>query len=396
MRRSEPEGRRTGERARPIRRKQLTYIVNYLSADDAQHWVHIPNLLKELEKLGWTIDLVSERGGEGTSEILGMPVTFLSRNARWARLVPLIGHLLKRRATHGGLVYVRISKSAAFISAFMGRLFGWKTVYWLSDVVVDFNASRLGWKAPFEYYQMWTLFRLIDRLATGPERIVDYFAHHYGLHKRKILLLYNDIALDGVEQAKDSSDPGIVRVLLVHWLSPRRETARYFPALLAALERVSARGRKVELDVIGGGPEQPQLERFATTQQGRVEINFHGPVPNRDLGAFYSRATMFVMPSYREGFPRVLIEAMARGLPIVATDAGGTRDLCGPAQQAYVIDREDAEAFGQAVDRLLSSSEERRRIGAENLATVQRFGTPTVARMYDRALSKLIGAEPAA
>jgi len=377
------------------RPKKLTYIVNYLSADNAQHWVHIPNLLKEMEKLGWTVDLVSERGGEGTSEILGMPVTFLSRNARWGRVVPLIRHLLRRRARDGGLVYVRISKSAAFISALMGRLFGWKTVYWLSDVVVDFNASRLGWKAPFEYHQMWTLFRLIDRLVTGPERIVDYFAHHYGLPKRKILLLYNDIALDGIERAKDSSDSGVVRVLLVHWLSPRRETARYFPALLAALERVSASGRKVELDVIGGGPEQPQLEQFASTHQGTVTVNFHGPIPNRDLGTFYNRATLFVMPSYREGFPRVLIEAMARGLPIVATDAGGTLDLCGPAQQAYVVDREDAEAFGRAVQSLLSSSEDLRRIGAENLVTVQRFSTPTVARMYDRELSKLIGAEPA-
>ncbi len=375
--------------------KRLTYIVNYLSADNAQHWIHIPNLLAEMEKLGWEIDLVSERGGEGTAEVLGMPVTFLSRNARWARLFPLVAHLIRTRGRERGLVFVRISKSAAFVSALMGRLFGWKTVYWLSDVVVDFNASRLGWKAPFEYCQMWILFRLVDRLVTGPERIVDYFAQHYHLPHRRIALLYNDVALDGIEPAEDVGEKGDIRVLLVHWLSPRRETMRYFPALLEALERVSAKGCRVQLNVIGGGPDEPKLKRHASDHESGVEVNFHGQMPNRELGSFYGRATAFVMPSYREGFPRVLIEAMARGLPIVATDAGGTRDIVGIKQSAFVVSREDPEAFARAVERLLTSSEDRRQIGTENLVTVQRFSTQKIARMYDHTLGELIDAEPA-
>ena len=381
------------------KRKRLTYIVNYLSADNAQHWVHIPNLLAEMEKLGWEVDLVSERGGRGTVEIFGMPVTFLSRNARWGRILPLAARLLRTRSGSGGLVYVRISKSAGFLSAVLGRLFGWKTVYWLSDVVVDFNASRLGWKAPFEYFQMWTLFRLIDALVTGPERIVDYFSHHYHLPKRKIRLLYNDIDLRDIKRStsirRRTGGHNRIRILLVHWLSPRRETMRYFPALLEALERVSSNDRELQLDVIGGGPEQAQLERYASDHRGRTEVNFHGSVPNRDLSPFYRQATLFVMPSYREGFPRVLIEAMAHGLPVVATDAGGTRDIVGPAQQAYVVDREDSDAFGRAVERLLSSDEDRRQVAAENLATVERFSTTAVARMYDRTLSALIAAEAA-
>ena len=59
--------------------KRLTYVVNYLSADDAQHFVHIPNLLAQMERLGWSIDLLSERGGRGQAEVLGQRVTFLSR-----------------------------------------------------------------------------------------------------------------------------------------------------------------------------------------------------------------------------------------------------------------------------------------------------------------------------
>jgi len=90
-----------------------------------------------------------------------------------------------------------------------------------------------------------------------------------------------------------------------------------------------------------------------------------------------------------------MLEAMAHSLPIVATDAGGTRDLCGPAQRQYVVDRHDANAFGRAVERLLSSRPERRELAGENMVTVQRYSTAKVARMYDEALAGLIG-EPAA
>lgn len=374
--------------------KRLTYIVNRISADESQHAVHIPNLLREMEKLGWSVDLVSERGGTGTKTVFGVPVTYMSENGRWSRLSSLARHLISGRDRQR-VVYVRISKSAAFVSAILGRLFGWKTVYWLSDVVVDFNANRLGWKAPFDYYTMWLLFRLVDRLVTGPETIVDYLSREYRLPRRKMTLLYNDLDLDGIDPAVAGSSDA-VRVLMVHWLSPRRDTMRYIPSLLAALESRAKLGDKVQFDVVGGGPEQAQLEHYVADHPGNVAINFHGSLPNHRLGDFYRSATIFVMPSYREGFPRVLLEAMARGLPIVATDAGGTRDILGPAQQEFVVSRDNGEAFGTAVDRLLSSRSERARLSRENLESVKRFATPEVASMYDRELSRLISARPGA
>jgi glycosyltransferase involved in cell wall biosynthesis len=375
--------------------KRLTYIVNYMSADDAQHFVHIPNLLNHLESLGWEIDLVSERGGEGRAEVLGQKVTFLSRQSKWRRAVRLPAHLLAMRRRGGRLVFVRISKFAALVSALMGRLFGWKTVYWLSGTVEDFNL-RGGLRARIGLAGMWLLFRLIDRLATGPETMVTYYARRYGLPEWKIVLLYNDIALDKFAPAGATEKADQVHVLLVHRLSPVRETDRYFPALLEALDlHARSSAAPVILDICGDGPERNELEAIARSAPAGVDVRFHGAVPQLDLAEYYARATIFVMPSYREGFPRVMIEAMAHGLPIVATDAGGTRDLCGPMQQRYVIDRDDVAAFGRAVARLLASADDRHALSEENLRSVERFATPAVARMYDRALSALIAA-PAA
>jgi glycosyltransferase involved in cell wall biosynthesis len=77
-------------------------------------------------------------------------------------------------------------------------------------------------------------------------------------------------------------------------------------------------------------------------------------------------------------------------LPIVATDAGGTRNLLGPAQQAFVVDRENSRAFGKALRILLASSDDRQALAKENLDEVRRFNTPQVARMYASSLERLI------
>lgn len=374
--------------------KRITYIVNYLSADDAQHFVHIPNLLSHLEKLGWEVDLASERGGEGRAEVLGLPVTFLSRRSRWKRAIRLPRHLLAMRQRGGRLVFVRISKFATLVSALMGRLLGWKTVFWQSGTVEDFNI-RSGLKGRVEFAGMWLLFRLIDRLATGPETMVAYYAQRYAIPHCKIMLLYNDIELDGISPADVATRQDETRVLLVHRLSPVRETVRYFPALLAALDsRARTTGAPIILDICGDGPERSALEDVAKTASRAVDVRFHGAIPQCKLEVYYRAATIFVMPTYREGFPRVMIEAMARGLPIVATNAGGTLDLCGPSQQQFVVDRNDADAFGATVERLLASPGDRRKLAAENLISVQRFDTPKVARMYDQSLSNLISDHP--
>jgi glycosyltransferase involved in cell wall biosynthesis len=377
----------------PQSTKTLTYIVNYLSADDAQHYVHIPNLLRALEELGWRINLVSERGGVGKSHVLGRPVTFLSRRSKTARLANLTRTLFRMRRHGGRLVFVRISKFAALASAILGRIFGWKTIFWLSGTVEDFN-RRKGIKGRFTFAGMWILFRLVDQLATGPETMVDYYRRMYGLPERKVLLLYNDIEIDEGCPRGDPAPDGEMRVLIVHRLSPVRESDRYFPAILEALGNSF---RKIHipimLDVCGDGPERKTLEAIAAKPPHGVTVRFHGAVPQRQLGEFYAAATLFAMPSYREGFPRVIIEAMARKLPIVTTDAGGTRDLLGPAQLAFVVDREDPGMFGKTLERLLSSSDDRRVLAQENFEMAQRFSTPKVARMYDRNLSRLIGAE---
>ena len=84
-----------------------------------------------------------------------------------------------------------------------------------------------------------------------------------------------------------------------------------------------------------GGAADPALG-------GRMHLL--GAVPNRDLPELYAAADCVVMPSYEEGFPRVLLEAMACGTPVVTTDAGGSTDVVG-ADYPYVAPVGDLETL---------------------------------------------------
>lgn len=366
--------------------KRLAYVLNYISADDTQHFSHILPLLQTMRDVhGWNIRLLSEKGGQGSTHLFGMDVHYLSKHSRVRRIVALIGTLIRLRLCGYRLIFVRISRPAAIVCGAIGRLIGMGTLYWQSGTVHDFGARTLR-----ERLSDLLLVSLIERFVTGPEAMLDYYAETLSVPERKLLLLYNDIDLRRFDPSITIHGDGALRLLFVHRFSPVRETGRYLPAIIDRLNRATAEGLTFHLTFVGGGPELPQLKTLSQSASPGLTIDFLGPVPNAQVQEHYARADVFIMPSYREGFPRVMIEAMAMALPIVATDAGGTRDLVGPLQDGFIVSRDDPNALAERLVDLARSPLLRANVGAENRAHVARYSTPAVAAMYDRALADLL------
>jgi glycosyltransferase involved in cell wall biosynthesis len=103
--------------------------------------------------------------------------------------------------------------------------------------------------------------------------------------------------------------------------------------------------RPVRLVVVGDGPDRLHLERLACR---RPNLEILGSVPNSDLPRLYGAADCFLMPSYEEGFPRVLLEAMSSALPIVTTRAGGSSEVVGPGYP-FVCDVGDVAGLARQV-----------------------------------------------
>jgi glycosyltransferase involved in cell wall biosynthesis len=118
------------------------------------------------------------------------------------------------------------------------------------------------------------------------------------------------------------------------------------------------------------------------SEKGLDNLYFVGPMPNSQVLKYYQATDVCIIPSEEEGFPRKLLEAMACGLPIVAFDVGGIRDILGSKQQRFVVGRGDLEAFVSRVMECVQQPELRRELSEENLQMVQRFSTDRVAQMF--------------
>jgi glycosyltransferase involved in cell wall biosynthesis len=112
-----------------------------------------------------------------------------------------------------------------------------------------------------------------------------------------------------------------LRLLAVGRLVPKKG----FDVLLAAMARLAC---PAELEIVGDGPELVRLEALALALSLRGRVRFLGSLTHAELPAIYARADLVVVPSVedetgdRDGLPNVLLEAMASGRPVVASDVG--------------------------------------------------------------------------
>lgn len=369
--------------------KKLVYILNYVNERDSQHFVHVLRLLRKMQARGWEIVVLSEKGGRGTQTIMGCEVCYLSEDGGLSRVLRQVREMVRLRREGYRLVFVRITRPAALVSALVNPLLGFSGLFWLSGMVLDFDCERPLLARLNRRIQMRAIINGMKAFVTGPETMIRYYREKLQVPEKKLHLLYNDIDIEAFPPRPHTPEAGAIRLLMVHRLSPVRRTNLYFPPILAAMETLQKQGLEVSLDIVGSGPEVPILEAQFAERLQLVDVTFHGALPNVELNAFFDRASIFLMPSYREGFPRVLIEAMSKGVPVVSTDAGGVRDIVGPQQAAFVSDRDDAGAFAENLKRLARNAEARDALREENLREVQRFSTEAVSEMFENLLLKV-------
>jgi glycosyltransferase involved in cell wall biosynthesis len=382
--------------------KKLIYVLNSYSDTDASHFTHILHLLEVMAGQGCEIVLLIEKPGtlpkfeNPAISVLGLRTKLPI--LRHIELFTKIAGLIRRgyRTT-----FVRIAAPATITATMAHRLFGGRSFLWQSGTTQEYDFSQPRSMAKFKWWLSshapnWLARKMVHRFVTGPEAMVDYYADVVRVPRKKITLLYNDIQIERFSQAchvgvrasffaaYDLPDDSLV-LLLVHRLSPVRRTLMYLEPTLAALAKQKT-DRNWVLVVAGGGSELDAAKALAHRLDVSRHVIFLGNVPNRDIPALYSVADVFVHPTYTEGFPRVLIEAMAAGLPIVTTDAGGTGQLVGQNQMNFVVNKNDPAGFARKTIELIGAGDQWPALSLENKTVVQRFSTPAVSEMYLKAL----------
>jgi glycosyltransferase involved in cell wall biosynthesis len=135
-----------------------------------------------------------------------------------------------------------------------------------------------------------------------------------------------------------------------------------------------------------------QLERDAAFLGDTVE--FTGQLP--DVSVRLRRADIVVRPSLTEGLPLGILEAMASGVSVVATDIPGNRDLIRDGENGLLVPPKDAGSLANAIRSLLQDPARRRRLAAAGVNTARKYGWDSIAVRTVKVLTDVAEASPAA
>lgn len=135
----------------------------------------------------------------------------------------------------------------------------------------------------------------------------------------------------------------------------RLEAIKNQRLILEALGLLVQRGENASLSLVGEGPRREELERMARDTGLSARVRFVGQVrPGPDLLAHYDQSDAFCLTSLSEGTPKVVLEAMARGIPVVSSDVGGVPTLIQHEKNGLLFESGDASALANSLQRIRS------------------------------------------
>jgi glycosyltransferase involved in cell wall biosynthesis len=221
--------------------------------------------------------------------------------------------------------------------------------------------------------------RRFDRVIAVSERLRDDLVHH-GVGSRCVETIVNAAGASvppGVEvtRRRTRSLAAIPDEEIVFGFVGRLCEEKGLAYLLDAAAGLPERGWRVVL--VGGGPQRSALESLAAARGLTDRVLFAGF--QEDPAAWYAAMDVFVLPSLTEGTPMVLLEAMAFGLPVVATSVGGVPRVVGSGETGVLVPPAEVAPLRAELQALLESAPLRRRLGERGRASV---GTAFDVRLW--------------
>jgi len=144
--------------------------------------------------------------------------------------------------------------------------------------------------------------------------------------------------------------------------------------LIEACRLLKARGIAYRCVIVGEGPKRKELENLIHRYNMEREVELAGSAPHESIQRYYNRADIFVHPALSEGIPVVLMEAMSKGLPVIATRITGVPELVQHEENGILVSPANVVELIEGMTRLLKDKEFRTRLGNNATRTiVQRF-----------------------
>ena len=229
------------------------------------------------------------------------------------------------------------------------------TVGWVASRLarVPFSISVHAWDIFVYRTMLKAKLRAADLVVACSECAADYLSEKLGVPGGKIELVHHGLDLDEYSYVRHRPDPRPLRVLAVGRLVEKKG----FRYLVEAVALLRKRGIACECIIIGDGPRERKLVRLAEKRGVFKAVAFAGAADVEEVRDAMLEAHMLVAPSVKtrrgdsDGIPNVVLEAMARGTAVIATDAGGLAEVVHDGETGIIVEQRSAEDLAAAIRR---------------------------------------------
>ena len=328
---------------------------------------------------------VALRGLAAALRLAGSEVARVPMNLAYLAEALLVGDWMRRKRL--GHLHVHFGGAVADVGCLTSG--AWRVPWSLTlhgpDEYFDLRAYRLEEKLStvtfvrcISEFGKWNSMR-----AMAPERWERIFACHLGIDPKNFPEPVRENFPEPVRESAREGEP--LHVVCVGRLI-RDKGQR---VLLEALRLLKERGVRLRLTLVGTGVDAAALEAMARRYE--LPVTFAGAQSHPATLELLRTADIFALPSFAEGIPVALMEAMAEGLPSISTTACGIPELIRPGQDGMLVRPGDAEGLAAALGALAADAELRRELGAAGRRRVLEevnldINLPRLAEILDRAL----------
>jgi glycosyltransferase involved in cell wall biosynthesis len=238
------------------------------------------------------------------------------------------------------------------------------------------------WRRRLLRLAMAPVHRVVAVWTAGQDALREVLPHD------RVSLIDNGVPVDAYPDRPDGPGAEPPRLLFVGLLTPRKGVLD----LLTASRLLRDRGVAHELWLLGGTPDEgpaAEAEVRAALDDGARLL---GTRPPEEMPAAFAAADVFCLPSWWEAMPLSILEAMAAGLPVVASDVGDVARAVADGVTGYVVPARSPDQLADALEPLLTDPELRRRMGAAGRArAAEMFSVEVTAGQVSALYAELVG-----
>jgi glycosyltransferase involved in cell wall biosynthesis len=257
-------------------------------------------------------------------------------------------------------------------------------------VVVTTEHGENPWKGGLaRWAERRVISPLADRRYCVSRRILELRRNVDGVPAGILRLINNGTVLPCLKKPQTKNAVPVIGTV------GRFVPAKDYGRLLDAIAELRDRGRVLQCCLIGDGPEGDNLRGKVKSLQLDEIVQLPGFV--NDVGRWYRSFDLYVSSSVREGLPLALLEAMAHGLPVVATDVGASAETVGHGIGGLVVRPGDTAALADALDKMLQSPELRAELGRNARTRIEdKYSARAVAEVHWHEYEQLLGSKHSA